>query len=1144
MRPSLDRAYTTSAIEDVKSSKKEGSTVLTITQAEVAIQPEEVQTIEAGLYRTKTSDAALSTQDVTETAESAHSISPIFTDAPSQTASTGFSLLSELDGFTEQLTSLAEAGRFAEIPAVFEVLLLAGLKPSAPAYNALLLAAINLPRGKHQVVPKALDVYADMLRRRVSPDTATYAILIEMLAARAVDVASMRKDLSQKTARFALTQQPGAFTFRSDEAEHQILAEDDSLNLAIRLFDTAAALSTSHVFPIETYQSLILACAEYGQISDMVRVYADMESRQINPPTLVFAPMIQAFAFAGDLRSSVECYDEYKALAVKHDEGVLNILRKDDEVYAAVIKAYLICGRPSGGLNFLGKIEDSLQNAESLASIRESVALQTLIPHWLRDGQAAAALGYAMEKLDQGALTQALSLICVEAADRNQAEVACQAFRMLVDSKASQDLVSPTSAILAMHLRHGNFSQADEAWTVLEACPASSSLIEPATAYVASSASTSEVTLRLQRVCEVFGRVLSTADASTVRTEIVDRLDEASGLICEQVLTKMPTPTAEVSMGLMWLMTQNDALVLPLAERLLATFGPEDIVRVTGKDLNMLMQVQAGVLVGHVTLDLAHAARFTHIFDLILSNGRILETRTLKLIEQTLPRLGRPDLLARWQEYQYPINVPIASPISYVDPFQLAPSFGAEDVYDPYAALTDVRGSAFIIEELEKTHGRHGAHLSEALSKFKNIRRAGRHPRYITYAKLITAAAKEERIELAHEILATARQDVPLIPQSRVVRHGWVSILDAMVGACLTTGDRDAAARFHQELLNMGAAPSANTFGLYITTLKESTKTFDEASEAVKIFARAEAEGVEPSSFLYNALIGKLGKARRIDDCLFHFAAMRARGIRPTSVTYGTVVNALCRVSDSTFAEELFAEMESMPNYKPRPAPYNSLMQYFLTTKRDKSKVLAFYARMQAACIAPTAHTYKLLIDTHATLDPIDMHAAEAVLASIPAPGPDAVHHAALIHAKGCTQHDLPASRAAFDAALLSVRPAACLYQALFEAMVANRAVADTPALLDTMTREHRVAMTPYIANTLIHGWAHAGEIGKAREVYEALGREKREPSTYEAMVRAYLVADEKKLAMAVVGEALRRGYPSAVAGKICELVGGAGVAA
>jgi len=1047
----------------------------------------------------------------------------------------------ETDSFTEQLTSLAESHRFSEIPAVFEAKLLAGLKPSASAYNALLLAAINLPRGKHQVVAKVLDVYADMRRRRVSPDTATYAILIEMLAARAIDVASMRKDLMQKQARYSIAQQPGAFMFRSDEAEYQILAEDDSLNLAIHFFDTAAALPTSHVFPTETYQSLILACAEYGQISDMLRVYADMEQRQIIAPTVLFAPMIQAYALAGDLRSSVECYREYKELAIKHDEGTYNILRKDDEVYAAVVRAYMLCERTSGGLKFLGKIEDTLQNSESLFSVRQLVALQTLIPHWLRNDESSTAYAYAMEKLEKGALTQALSVICEAAADKNQVDVASQTFRSLCKSTSAENLSAPASALLAMHLRCGNFSQANDVWSVLESGPASLALIEPATIYATSSASSMELAQSLQHVQSLLARILDGSKDSVIRSEVIDRVGEATQLICEQVLMRYPTPSADVSMILIQLLARNDALVLPLAERLLAGFGPEDIVRTSASDINLLIQIQAGILLGHATLDAAHVARFTHMFELLLTSNGAFETRTSKFIDQILPRIGRSDLFARWEEYHYSVNVLGAPPTQYIAPFQAPSTFGLEENFDPYAASTDIKGSTFITEELEKTYGRHSAHLNEALSKFKNIRRAGRHPRYVIYAKLITAAAKEGRIELAYEILALAQHDVPMIPQNRIVRHGWVSILDAMVGACLTTGDREAAARFHQELLHMGAAPSANTFGLYITTLKESTKTFDEATEAVKIFARAEAEGVEPSSFLYNALIGKLGKARRIDDCLFYFAAMRGRGIRPTSVTYGTVVNALCRVSDSTFAEELFAEMENMPNYKPRPAPYNSLMQYFLVTKRDKAKVLSYYSRMQAARIAPTTHTYKLLIDTHATLEPVDMQAAEAVLASITNPGPDALHHAALIHAKGCTQHDLPAARAAFDTALASVRPAACLYQALFESMVANRAVSNTPALLESMTKVHGVAMTPYIANTLIHGWALAGEIGKAREVYETLGREKREPSTYEAMVRAYLVIDEKKLAMAVVGEALRRGYPAAVAGKICELVGGGG---
>jgi pentatricopeptide repeat protein len=329
---------------------------------------------------------------------------------------------------------------------------------------------------------------------------------------------------------------------------------------------------------------------------------------------------------------------------------------------------------------------------------------------------------------------------------------------------------------------------------------------------------------------------------------------------------------------------------------------------------------------------------------------------------------------------------------------------------------------------------------------------------------------------------------------------------------------------------------------LYITTLKESTKTFDEATEAVKIFLRAKTEGVEPSSFLYNALIGKLGKARRIDDCLFYFSEMRNLGIRPTSVTYGTIVNALCRVSDEKFAEELFEEMETMPNYKPRPAPYHSMMQFFLTTKRDRSKVLSYYERMRAKRIEPTTHTYKLLIDTHATLEPVDMEAAEKVLEQVRSAGavPEAVHYSSLIHAKGCVMHDMEGARRLFDLVLADarIRPQACLYQALFEAMVANHQIADTEAILRDMRARH-VEMTPYIANSLIHGWALTHNIEKAKAIYESVPEHKREPSTYEAMTRAYMAVEDRAAAMTVVNEGLSRGYPTAVAGKILELVGG-----
>ena len=153
---------------------------------------------------------------------------------------------------------------------------------------------------------------------------------------------------------------------------------------------------------------------------------------------------------------------------------------------------------------------------------------------------------------------------------------------------------------------------------------------------------------------------------------------------------------------------------------------------------------------------------------------------------------------------------------------------------------------------------------------------------------------------------------------------------------------------------------------------------------------------------------------------------------------------------------------------------------------------------------------------------------------------PEAVHYGTLIHAKGCVMHDMNAARATFDSVVAngSIRVTDNLYQNLLESMVANHLVAETDAVLNDM-RARRVSMTPYIANTLIHGWAGEGDIDKAKSIYESLGRERREPSTYEAMTRAYLAGGDQEGARGVVKEMLSKGYPSAVAEKVLVLVGG-----
>ncbi|KAL2159486.1 hypothetical protein VTH06DRAFT_2491 [Thermothelomyces fergusii] len=927
--------------------------------------------------------------------------------------------------YADHLAKLSGAGRYAEIPAVFEAMLVAGVRPIASAYNALLVAAIHLPSEKWEVITKALDIYADMLRRKVSPDSDTYNILVGLLASRSLEIASLKQSLEAKRLRFGGMDEPGKFMFASHELEYAMLVEDDRLDLAIKLFGTSVTANKAMYSP-ETYHQLISACAHTGRISDMLQLFEHMESGGIVPFAATFPAMITAFANTGDLVSAVECYNEYRNLAIANDRGETTLKdRLDSQIYASVIKAYIVSDKVEGAVKFYNKIVREYSSMPS--DIKDVIIAGGFVQGFIDRGIYREALHWA-QQMESEARLSTMGELATVAADHGDKQSAVAAFANLLPQNAA---ASPAIAMLAMSVREGDVATAMRYWDILcspDVQP-TTDFIEPTAMYAVAMIGSGQILEGLTQAEYMFQRI------QELNPQSADEIEEGVDFI----------------------------------------------------------------------------SRF-------MSARGIVDPRTVPV--------APPEVVQSYAASPYPQTPVVAQ---------------QEDTFDPYAHDTDVKGSFFITQELDSASGRK-AKLSEALVRFRNMRRAGRHPRYIVYAKLISAASKEDKFDLCQEILAMARNDVPPLPQYAVVRYGWSLILDAMIGACLAHGRRAMAEEYHQELLAMGSTPSANTYGLYITTLRESGKMVDEASEAVKIFRRAKTEGVEPTSFLYNALIGKLGKARRIDDALFYFAEMRALGIQPTSVTYGTIVNALCRVSDDKFAEELFEEMESMPNYKARPAPYNSMMQFFLTTKRDKTKALEYYERMKSKGIAPTSHTFKLLVDAHATLEPVDMNAAEGVLDMIRASGkqPEAVHYASLIHARGCILHDMEGARRVFDDVMSggTVPAQPCLYQALFEAMVANHLVRDTEPLLADM-RAKGVELTPYIANTLIHGWAAENVIDKAKEIYSAVGPERREPSTYEAMTRAFLSVQDREGANSVVSEMLTRGYPSAVVNKVLELLGG-----
>lgn len=1131
VRVPVTRAYSDNAVRDVQKAEDEFREAEALAKIDEAIA-QEVRTIqESRLTNGGEDDANVDSpvSNITSTHASASS-DPV--RSPETALTSPVSELSSLR--SEEIVELGEQSQYAAIPYEFQSMVKDGLVPNVHAYNYIIQSAINLAGG-YQPFPRAIEVFNDMTNKGVQPNEETYRILIAFLSSQSLLASQAQKELRQHELRYGRGQ--GSFTFASIKHKQELYSEDVSILMATKFYNIARREMSDFRLSDSQYAAFLKAYKSSGAASSMVALSKDMHSQQLlsSPENCIAA--IDACAQAKDLSSAKNIYQQYRDLAI--NRSTTDVL--DNNAYTALIKAYYACGQEEEGLRFFERVVQSFEGAanksEMIQGLTDTFVVDGLVEHYVDSGNLHRALeSLKANQLSENARSRAVSKILSAAADNNQAEVVKTSLATNGASKISAD---SAMAVAAMHFRAGEVVQARAFWAQHQK-PADVSF---ATMYGLSVLATGHVEAALSDVLSMF-RTIRLAPTGQLRPQVSGTLDESILLLGQTLSADNVLYSSQAAVLLFRVMIENGGLVPFITQAAIARVGPECVQQLSEQDIALALHVQAYMLPtqAQASNDLAQTARFSHLLETVLERRIGMDPATIHAVDNAIPQLAnaRPDLERRWNAWRRPESVMPQLMSSMVTQTQLRESPQSAQLYDPYGHTTDHRASRAISELMESTSGRIENHINEAMSRLKNVRRMGRHLQYSAYAKLITAAGKARQGALMHEILAMARTDVPFNPSIPAVRNGWVSIYDSMIAACLSVGERQLAAKFHDELLSIGAAPSANTFGIYITTLEG---TFDEATEAVKIFQRAMAEGVTPTVFLFNAVIGKLGKARRIDDCLQYFGQMQNLGIRPSSVTYGTLVNALCRTSEESFAVEMFDEMEAAPNYRPRPAPYNSIIQYFLNTKRDRAKVLQYYGRMRSRDIKPTSHTYKLLIESYATLEPVNLTAAETVLEDMKANGvaPEAVHYGSLIHAKGCVLSDMPGARAVFDSVLAdsSIRPTDNLYQNLLEAMVANHQVAETDAVLKDMN-SRGISTTAYIANTLIHGWASTGDVTRAKAIYDSLSAAKREPSTYEAMTRAFLSIEDHASANVVAKEMLSKGYPSAVADKVLGLIGSA----
>ncbi|KAK5277891.1 hypothetical protein LTR16_009231, partial [Cryomyces antarcticus] len=216
----------------------------------------------------------------------------------------------------------------------------------------------------------------------------------------------------------------------------------------------------------------------------------------------------------------------------------------------------------------------------------------------------------------------------------------------------------------------------------------------------------SERAMRQSR--NMFARIRdSQQETKQAKTELVEQIDEAIETMGRFLLKRGIVLSPTASTELMWIMIENGGLVTPVAEHLLAGLGPDSIAQLPASDVNLLMQVQAGMILNDSISNIAGAARFAYMLEVIVSRSLIPDLRTEDLTDKTLINLNRGDLTRLWHSYRYPVAEPLFSPVQYpsYSPAFLPATPAFDDSFDPYASSTDNKGSIVITDLLEKAHG-------------------------------------------------------------------------------------------------------------------------------------------------------------------------------------------------------------------------------------------------------------------------------------------------------------------------------------------------------------------------------------------------------------------------------------------------------
>lgn len=878
------------------------------------------------------------------------------------------------------------------------------------------------------------------------------------------------------------------------------LEAEANVEKALHYFDQAVQNGCVQDLHVDVFNQLLRVLSHYANTSDALRVLRHMDDGKIPRTSATFAALINLFGRAGD----IDAARRYFAESQSNDPCCCCC-----HVYNAFVDAQLKSGLVDEALQTIR--QDMPANGIKVTAIPYNAVVRYYCARGVTD-EAKALVATMPVTPDASTFGPILSAHC----QANEFEEATQVYQELLKTDISKSYGNLANyAVLC--LKHARSDKALEVIAVdmhAAGLEPDSVLVEQVVASMLSheDKALDVVVEALQRMVRAMSS-RSLAKASTrllaVANDLIERSDKHFTFVLSVVAAILPA-------------VSRTSLPHHLATVLLASYDTTDKAHAS------LSAVEHCEIMLEAALAAPDAKHFGELACKLLESIKAMQKTLVlpqDLVQRVLRRLqhtGEAEAAALWQE-----------------------TFCAS------SCVPESQADA-ASKEVMKAVMRH--EVQEAVRILKqDIIGAGLVPCAESMRDAIALAGKQGHLEEALELYEASMQ----VFESRRLREdderGVYMVTNSILIGFAQQGDMAQAKVYYDRIKRMGRYPDSNAYASLLIGVAQSACTTDEAADALTIYEEAKRHRVKPTTFFYNVVISKLAKARKLEAALRLFEEMQTLfKLTPNTITYGAVISACARAGSEQHACRLFQEM-LQSNQPLRIGPFNNMIQFYVRQQPDRERALFYYAELRRHHLSPSSHTYKLLMEAYCMIAPYNMDKAHQLLSDMERKDnlkPQPTHYATLIYAYGTTLKDVPNAKRVFDK-VRSQRgswPATeqeVVYQAMLDTLITNGYMEQAEAVYEQMLQDIKKSTSPYIENLLLRGYGSKGWIAKAESLFERMSDDKsaksgvvvREPSTYEAMVRAYLENGMVGKAKSVLDRMVRRQFPQKVVASVAALI-------